>query len=244
MDWEAIVKKVSPYVVKIETPNGSGTGFLCTYNEGNQFCAIATALHVVQEADEWQQPLRIYNHNFTKTVFLREGERVIFSNPENDSAVIMCAPQQLDLPKTLIHLRPIESPLSIGVEIGWLGYPGIEPNTLCFFSGSVSARRNNRQAYFIDGVAINGVSGGPVLYSSQADGVQFVGIVSAYRANRLTGESLPGLLIAQDVSHFHDVISTIKTLDEAAKKREQIESTADVKAEGPDQAHIKPQSTE
>ena len=35
-------------------------------------------------------------------------------------------------------------------------------------------------AYLIDGVAINGVSGWPVMYATGADGVQIVGSVSAH----------------------------------------------------------------
>jgi hypothetical protein len=67
----------------------------------------------------------------------------------------------------------------------------------------------------IDGIAIPGVSGGPVIFSSSADGVQFVGMVSAYRSSRASGETTPGLLIAQDVSHVHTVIQQIKSWDEA-----------------------------
>ena len=48
------VEKVSPFVVKIETPSGSGTGFLCFYNEDKSWCAVATAHHVIDKADEWQ----------------------------------------------------------------------------------------------------------------------------------------------------------------------------------------------
>ena len=55
MHWNTIVEKVAPYVVKIETPTGHGTGFLCLYNEEKTFFGIATAAHVVSYADEWQQ---------------------------------------------------------------------------------------------------------------------------------------------------------------------------------------------
>ena len=37
------------------------------------------------------------------------------------------------------------------------------------------------------------------------------------------GEALPGLLIAQDVSHFHDVINRTKSMDEANRKKQQLE---------------------
>lgn len=166
MNWDPIVDRVSPYVVKIETPDGHGTGFLCLYNQDKSFLGIATARHVVGDADEWQQPIRI-RHNTSNTVrFLREGERAILSDRDTDSAVILISPGDLKLPENAIPLLPITSLLAIGTEVGWLGYPGIVSNTLCFFSGNVSARQETRHAYLIDGVAINGVSGGPVIYST------------------------------------------------------------------------------
>jgi len=76
---------------------------------------------------------------------------------------------KLKLPEDLVPLRPIQNALPIGVEVGWLGYPAIGPWTLCFFRGNVSARQE--ASYLIDGVAINGVSGGPVFYSTPTDGV-------------------------------------------------------------------------
>lgn len=118
----------------------------------------------------------------------------------------------------------MEQPCPIGFDIGWLGFPAIEPDTLCFFAGTVSARQTNRKAYLIDGVAINGVSGGPVFHSPTPDEVQIIGCVSAYHANRATGETLPGLLRAQDVSHFHGVARFIQTIDEANAKKREVEA--------------------
>lgn len=86
------------------------------------------------------------------------------------------------------------------------------------------ALRPDRKAYLIDGVAINGVRGGLVLYSTETVGVQIVGTVSAYRVNRTTGDALPGLLIAQDVSHFHAVTGKMRSIDEARRKQQELES--------------------
>jgi hypothetical protein len=222
MNWDEIVAKVKPYIVKIETPSGSGTGFLCLYNEAKKWCGVATALHVVNDADDWQQPIRI-RHLPSSEIFLKESQRVIFPDWKTDSAIILFEkPEKSALPEDLIGLQPLEKPLDIGFEVGWLGFPYIEPFTLCFFSGCISARREDRKAYLIDGVSINGVSGGPVFYSTSTEGVKIVGIVSAYQANRATGTTLPGLLIAQDVSHFHDVIKHIKSIDEARKKKQEL----------------------
>jgi hypothetical protein len=222
IDWQEIVQKVSPYVVKIETQSGSGTGFLCAYNADKSWCAVATAFHVVSEAEEWQQPIKIYDHTFSKPAFLPEKRRVIFTDSATDSAAVLFPSSELNFPQVTVPLRPIDSPISIGEDVGWLGFPSIAAYTLCFFAGPISARQDWNKAYLIDGVAIPGVSGGPVVFSSGTDGVQFVGVVSAYRSSKTGGTPMPGLLIAQDVSHVHGVIQTIRSWDEAhAKKAEE-----------------------
>ena len=221
MNWDQIASKVSPIIVKIETPTGSGTGFLCFYNEPKTLCGIATALHVVSHADEWLQPIRITHHQSKEVVLLKEQDRHIFLNWATDSAVILLSIGNLPFPEDPIKLLPANAPISLGSDVGWFGFPSIDPYTLCFFSGSVSAYREDRKAYLIDGVAINGVSGGPVVYSTETEGVQIVGTISAYQANRLGPDTLPGLSIAQDVFYFHDVIQRIKSLDEAREKEQE-----------------------
>jgi hypothetical protein len=239
MNWNAIVDKVAPYIVKIETPRGHGTGFLCFYNHDKSFIGIATAHHVVKYADEWQQPIRLKHDPTNTTVFLKEGDRTIWADSNCDSAVILTPSSELKLPENTIPLLPTSVPLPIGTEIGWLGFPAMASDTLCFFSGTISARQEWRHAYLIDGVAINGVSGGPVMYSTETDGVQIIGIVSAYVSNRATGDALPGLAVARDVSHFHDTISFIKSLDEAREKKQEAAGPPPV--EPPDSSQPAPE---
>jgi hypothetical protein len=219
MNWDQVVQKVTPYIVKIETPTGYGTGFLSLYNEDKTWCGIATAAHVVSDADEWQKPIKIRHQGSPDVLFLQP------SDWKTDSAVILFLKGNLNLPEIPITLFPVGATLGIGVEVGWLGFPAIESHTLCFFSGNVSARQEFRNAYLVDGVAINGVSGGPVLFLTETEGVQIIGTVSAYQANRATGEALPGLLIAQDVSHFHDVLNHVRSVDEARNKKLEFEET-------------------
>lgn len=225
---------MTPYIVKIETPMGHGTGFLCLYNEDRSFCGIATARHVVSYADEWQQPIRLEHYHSASSVFLKESERVIWLDTATDSAVLLIGSDKLQFPEALIPLLPITTPLVIGAEVGWLGFPAVAPYSLCFFSGNISARQEWRHAYLIDGVAINGVSGGPVMYSTEAEGVQIVGSISAYVSNKATGETLPGLAIARDVSYLHDTISKIKSLDEASKQKKEQQSQEPTAAAPPE----------
>ncbi|PPC80601.1 MAG: serine protease, partial [Hyphomicrobium sp.] len=206
MNWDEQIAAVSPHVVKIATPSGHGTGFLAFYSNNGDWCGIATAAHVVAHADEWEQPIRITHDASGTSVFYSTEGRVIFVDKNTDSAIVLCHKRELKLPESPIALLPMEQPCGLGVEVGWLGYPGILPNNLCFFSGKVSARLDGAHAYLIDGVAINGVSGGPVFHHSPSEKkIHFIGCISAYVPNRATGETLPGLLRAQDVSEFHSV---------------------------------------
>jgi hypothetical protein len=204
VNWDKAIATVRPHVVKIATPAGYGTGFLAFSNHDQTWCGIATAAHVVKHADEWQEPIRIRNPASFR--FLKFEERVIF-------------------PETPIALMPVDQPCGIGIDLGWLGYPAIEPDTLCFFAGVVSARLEVTKAYLVDGVSIHGISGGPVFHcpSPTSDDVQVIGCVSAYHANRATGEALPGLIRAQDVSHFHQIAGQIRSIDEANVKKREFE---------------------
>lgn len=211
----------------------NASGFLCFYNEAHNLCGIATAHHVVAHADQWLQPIRISHYTTNTNAFLRDSDRVIWVDENKDSAVILFNVGDLQLPEQPVQLLPTDNRLPIGVEVGWLGYPGLAAYTLCFFSGNVSAWQDFRNAYLIDGVAINGVSGGPVIYSTDgtAANVSIVGTISAYRANRATGETLPGLSIAQDVTHFQAMVAHVRTIDEANRQRAEAEAAAQAQAQ-------------
>ena len=94
---------------------------------------------------------------------------------------------------------------------------------LCFFSGRVSCAIESESAYLVDGVAINGVSGGPTLWLGH-DNFLCIGVVSAYIPNRATGEPLPGLAVVREITQFHEVIKNLKSLDDA--RRAQAEAAA------------------
>jgi len=229
VNWNEVVDRVTPHVVKIETPEGHGTGFLCLYNADKSVLGIATAHHVIAHAHRWMEPIRLTQYPSGKSAMLQAlATRVIWTAPQNDSALILLSKSEvseLELPEKAIPLMPIEKRLPIGNEVGWLGFPalGESANMICFFSGTISAWQAEKKAYLVDGVAINGCSGGPVVFSTPADGVQIVGAISAYMVNRATGEALPGLAVAQDVSYFNTVAGHIKSIDEARKQQEQQE---------------------
>lgn len=134
--------------------------------------------------------------------------------------------RHLQLPKPIITLSPQGEFIAIGTEVGWLGFPAIAPDTLCFFSGTISAHHASRNAYFIDEVAINGVSGGPVFHVAATGGIHILGIISAYHPNRVIGDTLPGLAIVQDVSHFHNVTTHIHSIEEAGREAQALQQAA------------------
>ncbi len=213
--WRRAVDIVKPYVVKVRTPRGSGTGFLCAYAAGKELCAIATAGHVITESHDWEEPLRIQHYTSGKTRFLRASDRVILIDQELDLAVILFYHKNIPFPKRTLKFIPEKKHCRVGVEIGWVGFPSVHPTDLCFFTGRNSCWINNKRIYLVDGVAINGVSGGPAFYPSRR-GILIIGSVSAYLPNRIG--ATPGLAVISDVDYLLKVIKKLKSLDEARKK--------------------------
>lgn len=224
MEWFDVVEKVTPHVVRIHTPGGSGTGYLLWKSVASGLCAVATASHVIDHAHFWEQPIRITGASSGNTTLLRPADRAIFTDAAKDTAVILLDPADLGLPETPLRLIDEGMVLRVGVSIGWLGFPAIPSADLCFFTGTVSALLESHSAYFVDGVAINGVSGGPA-FATFGSEPAIIGVVSAYMPNRATGDSLPGLAIVRDVSQFHEVVQDFQSLDEAKAEEEKVPPT-------------------
>jgi hypothetical protein len=214
LPWNQAIDIVQQHVVRISTPHGSGTGFFVSTSADGSMCAIATASHVVDQAHYWEQPIRVTHLASGKTVVLRVAERAVFLKEENDTAAVIFQKGDLPFPAQPLELAPEKTFLRLGNEIGWVGFPAVSPGDLCFFSGRISASRKNGEEYLVDGVAINGVSGGPAFWNG-GDKVTLMGVMSAYIANRSTGETLPGLTVVQNVGQFHEVAKVFKTVDDA-----------------------------
>jgi hypothetical protein len=216
MTWSAAVEVIEPHVVRISTPDGSGTGFLISNAHTNAVCGVATAAHVVAHAHYWEEPIRIEHVSSGKSVVVRRQERAVLLDASRDTTAILFNRGELPLPADPLPLVPKDMFLKVGSKIGWLGFPAIPTASLCFFSGDISAWVQALAAYLVDGVAINGVSGGPAFYIHDTDPpIAIIGVVSAYVPNRATGEVLPGLSVVRDVSQFHELAPTFASLDEA-----------------------------
>jgi hypothetical protein len=214
--WHKAIESISAFVVRISTPKSSGTGFLVSHSSLEPMCGIATAAHVIEHAHYWEQPIRIDHLASSKSLLLRHKERAILIEG-HDTAAIVFHKGDIPLPDSPPKIVPEGRALKVGVHVGWLGYPAISHNNLCFFSGITSCFLPKEHAYLVDGVAIHGVSGGPTFFLTGDDFI-IAGVVSAYIANRQTGETLPGLSVIRDVTQFQELVKHFKSIDEAKKK--------------------------
>lgn len=212
LTWYGAVTAMEPHVVKLSTPRGHGTGFLLSIC--GDLCAIATAAHVVDQAHYWEEPIRVNHPSSSTSKLVRHTERAIFLDSSHDTAALMIDRDELAFPNSALPLVPRGKFLRVGNEIGWLGFPAVETTSLCFFGGRISAWNEAMRFYFVDGVAIHGVSGGPAFFLTHSQPT-LVGVVSAYVPNRVTGEVLPGLSVVRDVIQFHELAPTFESLSQA-----------------------------
>ncbi len=217
IDWYQAVEIVRPFVIRISTPRGSGTGFLISSAKANPMCAIATAAHVVDFAQYWEEPLRLDHSSSGKSLLIRHGERAVFLDKTRDTAAVFFNRGDVPVPSDMLPLAPHDMYLKVGIEIGWLGFPAIGGADLCFFTGRISAWVQSQEAYLVDGVTINGVSGGPAFHLDGKN-IILIGVVSAYVPNRATGEVLPGLGVIRNVTQFHELAPTFASLDQAKEQ--------------------------
>jgi hypothetical protein len=226
MEWHEAIEFIEPYVVKISTPRGSGTGFLVSTSNAAPVCAVATAAHVIDNAHYWEEPIRILHYQSSQSIVLRPDDRAVFLKEEIDTGAIAFDRSLLPLPDKGLELTPDDKHFKPGVEIGWVGFPAIAASTLCFFSGRISSWLEDRSSYLLDGVAINGVSGGPAFLTA---GKKFIamGVVSAYIPNRATGDTLPGLCEIRDVLQFQEIAQQFKDLDDAKQQESSHDTTPD-----------------
>jgi hypothetical protein len=201
----------------------------------NSLCGIATAAHVVDLAHRWEEPIRVEHVSSGKSLVVRRDDRVVRLDQNRDTAAVLFDRGELPLPADPLSLAPKGMFLKVGWEVGWLGFPAIQGANLCFFAGSISAFLEAQSAYLVDGVVINGVSGGPAFFIDQGEAAQVViiGVVSAYIPNRATGEVLPGLSVVRDVTQFHELAPTFASLDEARDAETPAEQPATGNESGP-----------
>jgi len=221
LTWANAVEIIRPYVVRILTPTGSGTGFVLARGTTADFCVVATAAHVIEHAHSWLEPVRLDHTASSQHQLLKSGDRAIFMDEKRDTAALLFKPDKnLDVPQPALPMAPKDHHLRVGFEVGWIGFPAVSPTNLCFFGGRVSAFLESDSAYLIDGVSIHGVSGGPAFeVTADANAPTIIGVVSAYIPNLSTGQPLPGLAVVRDVTQFHELADLFSSLDQAQEKQ-------------------------
>lgn len=197
LDWHEVVDRFFPSVFKIDTHDSGGTAFAFSIsqntNNKKHHTLLATAWHVLSSSEGTRSHIKITN-SAGNMEWNDENDDIYIlklGSDEADTALIMVESINPMLNATsLLPILPFDSQLARGSNIGWLGYPGITDPELCFFSGHVSGYLNNPPTYLVDGVAVNGVSGGPVFDNR----CHLVGMMTAYIPNQIDQtRTLPGL---------------------------------------------------
>lgn len=137
LEWFEAVELIRPHVVRILTPQGSGTGFLFSRSANGSVCGIATAAHVVDQAHYWEQPIRLQSADSGQVAVLRPSDRAIILDESRDTAAIAFKSDILALPEEPLDLISTGSYLKVGNPIGWLGYPAISAADLSSMAHSI-----------------------------------------------------------------------------------------------------------
>src|SRR5438094_784276 len=122
-EWHEAITQLEPYVFRIFTPDGSGTGWLVSRGKNTPLCVIATASHVLDHAHYWEEPIRLHHHSSGTTVLLRPGDRAINIDHRTDTTTILLNQADLLLPEAPIPLITTDRHRKPGPNIGWLGFP-------------------------------------------------------------------------------------------------------------------------
>jgi hypothetical protein len=198
LPWDKVVDRVTPIVFRVYAGRSAGTAFvvaLGSEKETSRNCAIlATADHVLADSVDTADKVRLVSAD-RQRIFDADIDEIRIQplgTKIHDTMLILLKSKNPILEHDdLLPMMQWDLMMPKGAEIGWLGYPGITEPELCFFHGHVSGHWHEPPTYLIDGVAINGVSGGPA-FDNRA---HLVGLVSAYIPNRVAPHTtLPGLM--------------------------------------------------
>ena len=197
-DWADAVDFIRPFVFRVEAGDFGGSAFLIAFGRPKtggdpDTLMFATARHVTMPSGQIPATLRLISHDASTTLTSTSHRCFAYAlgPAEFDIGLIIVdtlpPDHLLEIPPLLPHSRKVRQ----GADLGWLGYPGLAGSKLSFFSGVLSSYLDHPPGYLADGVAINGVSGGPAFTREG----HIVGIVSSYRPNWLgKTTALPGLV--------------------------------------------------
>jgi hypothetical protein len=207
--WSNVAGDVLPYVVRIEAPDGYGSGFYIgkTIHDGQPCAAIATMAHVVDYAFKWLSPLRIRSQDASTALVAEQFHIAI--NSDLDLALVEIPRDALKFPTDTLPMADSSALIEPGSSVAWCGYPNIADSTCCFFAGHISATLAEHGDYLVDGVVIHGLSGAPAfIYDGKRPVI--VGVMAQYVPNRASGETLPGLGSVRNAAHLWSFLTPAK----------------------------------
>ena len=198
MPWDRVVDLAERIVFQIRAGDSRGTCFAISIGKQpkspSTHYMFATAWHVVENAADSSLTMSMLSAN-GKISFEAKGgfyQIIQLESEVFDTALIYLRTSEEILPQG--HLLPMldwDREMPKGTEIGWVGFPVIGGGEFCFFKGTISGHVKSPPTYLVDGVAINGVSGGPALDNR----AHIIGLVSSYMPNQLNEYiTLPGLV--------------------------------------------------
>jgi hypothetical protein len=204
MGWTDVVDRASNSIFRVYAGSSAGTGFVIGLGSdrqtGDNYAMLATAWHVLKDLSGTPDDITIVSAN-KQEVFSSSATEIGFyrlGDARYDMGLILVKTDDLLIKQfELLPLYPYDSILARGSKICWLGFPGIVEPELCFFHGYISGYVNDPLGYLVDGVAINGVSGGPAL----DERAHVIGLVSAYLPNRVDRvTTLPGMMLLMPIA--------------------------------------------
>ena len=229
-EWHEVVELVAPHVVRIWTPQGSGTGFLVLPVKARPCARSPRQLMSSPTPTTGKNPSASNTKPPVGPSFCGK-----WTGPSILKAIRTQPRSYLSVPTWICPRRPWS--LQTRTRTSRQGSRSVGLATRrCQEQTSASSRvalapgLMATTPYLVDGVAINGVSGGPAFFSGA---VLSRGRSLAYIPNRNTGEVLPGLAVVRGVSQFHDVADGFRTLDEAkAEETPPTEPPPQVESDG------------
>ncbi len=217
LPWEEISKRAEKVVFLVEMGNTTGTCFAVSISPGKnkkKIYTFATAWHVIEKLTRSNKPMKLYTSDKSKAYEIMSDRYEIFreGTKDLDTGIIEVETEMaLVKERDLMPMVDAGEWLPRGSEIAAVGFPGLANEDYCFFRGVVSGYKRRPPSYLVDGVVLNGVSGGPAIDHRG----RIMGLVSAYTPNRVDRyTTLPGLTTLIPISSIHSLIghkgSTLK----------------------------------
>ena len=163
----------------------------------------------MREVDITKDNLKLVSTN-KKKVLDKKSSKFAFmmlGTEAHDTGLIAVQTEEALAAETdLLPIPPKELMLAQGAEIAWMGFPGFVEPEPCFFHGYISGYLEKPSRYLVDGVAINGVSGGPAFDNRG----QLIGLVSAYLPNMIRDNlTLPGVSMLVPINAIREFMENL-----------------------------------